>query len=99
MHAFIISTYISLCNDSPCDSRGAGGGCADEVMDQEEEVEDVGAQAASNIAYDYANLAAAMDDGDAASSEGGWPAGSSRFSWTLLQRDTPAVVVLTLPCS
>lgn len=38
-------------------------------MDEEEEVEDVGAQAASNIAYDYANLAAAMDDGDVASSE------------------------------
>ena len=34
-------------------------------------MEDVGNQAASNSAYDYANLAAAMDDGDVASSEGG----------------------------
>ena len=45
-------------------------------------MEDVGNQAASNSAYDYANLAAAMDDGDAASNEGG--AGRVIFACTIL---------------
>ena len=46
---------------------------ADEVMDMEEDLEDVGGQDPANVAYDYANLAAAMDDGDAVSSQGTLP--------------------------
>ncbi len=54
-------------------SLGFDGGViavADEVMDMEEDMEDTGGQDTSNSAYDYANLAAAMDDGDAVLDQG-----------------------------